>query len=59
MDVADNVLTAYLRGTEWASDEAIARALQHFDKNAKKKVCVARRVTFCSTDHARSLKGSR
>jgi hypothetical protein len=59
MDVTYDGLKEYLKGTEWASDEAIARALQHFDKNAKKKVRVTRLAMVCGTNGAISSKGLR
>jgi hypothetical protein len=31
-------LSGHLRGTEWGSNEAIERAVQHFERNAKRKV---------------------
>jgi hypothetical protein len=30
--------TDHLRGTEWGSNEAVERAVHHFERNAKRKV---------------------
>jgi hypothetical protein len=33
-----NPHTVHLHGTEWGGDEAIERAVAHFERNAKRKV---------------------